>query len=224
MRTHTPESYTLATKKGRPPANTAPKPNYKWFQNALSDRRLSQRGLARLLGMDPGGLNRRLRGKSRLQIADAKEIANILEVPVADVLRNAGVDDVWGQATEGGKVAITGWVDAALTVHMGKPKGAAAVEAPPIPLDELKALRFVTAASVADAFDGAVAFYREGPGVPVEAIGKPCVVTTATGARLLRVLRPGYSRGRYNLAQLFGGSMDSDVVVDSAAPILHFSL
>lgn len=70
MRTHTPESYTLATKKGRPPATKTAKPNYKWFQNALSDRRLSQRELARRLNMDAGGLNRRLRGKSRLQIAD----------------------------------------------------------------------------------------------------------------------------------------------------------
>lgn len=218
------EINNLATKKGRSRAAPAAKPNYSWFKNALADRKLSQRELARRIGMDVGCLNRRLTGKSRLQIADAEKIATILAVPPEDVAKNAGLADTWGQSAAGGKVAITGWVDSELSVHSGKPKGAGKVEAPPIPLDDLKALRFVTAASAAAAFDGAVAFYREAPGVPVAAIGRPCVVTTATGARLLRVLRPGYSRGRYNLAQLFGDSMDSDVVVDSAAPILHFSL
>lgn len=222
MRTNREMPY-VANRKPRAPEPTAGKPNYKWFKDTLSDRRLSQRELAKRLDMDPGGLNRRLKGKSRLQLADASKIATILEVPVADVLRNAGVD-MRDLAKEGGQVAITGWVDSELTVHAGKPKGASTVEAPPIPLEDLKALRFVTAASVADAFDGAVAFYREGPGVPAEAIGRPCVVTTATGARLLRVLRPGYSRGRYNLARLFDANVDDDVVVDSAAPILHFSL
>lgn len=211
---------TAATKS----APLVVKPNYKWFTNALRDRRLSQRELAKRLGMDPGGLNRRLKGKSRLQLADASKIAIILEVPVADVLKNAGVDLV-GLTTEGeNRVAITGWVDSNLTVHAGKPKGPGHAEAPPIPLEDLKALRFVTAASAMDAYDGAVVFYREGLGVPAEAIGKPCVVTTGTGARMLRVLRPGYVRGRYNLAGLFGEGVDDDVVVDSAAPILHLSL
>lgn len=214
---------STVAKKSKAANPVTGKPNYKWFKNALSDRRLSQRELAKRLNMDPGGLNRRLNGKSRLQLADASEIAKILEVPVADVLRNAGVD-LRDLAMEGGKVAITGWVDAELTIHAGKPKGAGAVEAPPIPLEDLKALRFVTAASTADAFDGCVAFYREGAGVPAEAIGRPCVITTNTGRRMLRVLRPGYSKGRYNLARLFDTSVDTDVVVDSAAPILHFSL
>lgn len=198
MRTHREHLYM---DKKRTTAKTATgKPNYKWFKDTLADRRISQRELAKRIPMDAGGLNRRLKGKSRLQLADASKIATILEVPVSDVLLNAGVE-LRDLATEGGKVAITGWIDAELKVHAGKPKGASAVEAPPIPLKDLKALRFVTAASIADAFDGAVAFYREGSGVPAEAIGRPCVVTTNTGARLLRVLRPGYSRGRYNLAR-----------------------
>lgn len=226
MQLHTHrERHHLAKNKPRP-TELAPaaKPNYKWFKDALSDRRLSQRELAKRLDMDPGGLNRRLKGKSRLQIADAEKLAIILEVPVADVLRNAGVKDMRDIATEGGRVPIIGWVDSELTVHTGKPKGAGTVEAPPIPIADLKALRFVTAASVADSFDGAVAFYREGTGVPAEAMGRPCVITTGTGLRVLRVLRPGYSRGRYNLARLFDTGVDDDVVVDSAAPILHFSL
>lgn len=224
MHTHTHRESRYVVKKIRP-SEPAPagKPNYKWFKDALSDRRLSQRELAKRLGMDPGGLNRRLKGKSRLQLADASKIAIILEVPVGDVLRNAGVN-MQEIATEGGRVAITGWVDSDLTIHAGKPKGSGTVEAPPIPLKDLKALRFVTAASVADSFDGAVAFYREGAGVPAEAMGRPCVVTTGTGLCVLRVLRPGYSRGRYNLAHLFSAGVDDDVVVDSAAPILHFSL
>ena len=224
MNTHTTEAEDLASKKKCLPADTTTKPNYKWFQNALSDRRLSQRELAKRLDMDPGGLNRRLKGKSRLQLADASKIASILEVPVGDVLRNAGVD-MRDLATEGGRVAITGWVDSELNIHAGKPRGAGAVEAPPIPLKDLKALRFVTAASIADSFDGGVAFYREASGVPAEAVGRLCVVVTTTGRRVLRVLRPGYSRGRYNLSPWFGvGTAIDDAAIDSAAPILHLSV
>lgn len=220
------EEYRMVTRKMPHTKNAALviKPNYKWFTNALRDRRLSQRELAKRLGMDPGGLNRRLKGKSRLQLADASRIAIILEVPVADVLKNAGVDMRDLTTERENRVAIVGWVDSNLTVHAGKPKGPGHAEAPPIPLEGLKALRFVTAASAMDAYDGAVAFYRDGAGVPAEAVGRPCVVTTGTGARVLRVVRPGYSRGRYNLAGLFGEGVDDDVVVDSAAPILHLSL
>lgn len=202
------------------------KPNYRWFKAALADRQISQRELARQLEMEPSGLNRRLRGYVRLQLADAAKIAKLLEVPVAEVLNNAGLPANSEVVTHGGKnVPIIGWVDKDFVLHEGAPKGSPkTVEAPPVPLAGLAAVRFVTAASEAAAFDGAIAYFRPGKDVPAEALGKMCVVTTGTGAVRVCVVRRGYARGRYNLAPPVGGRVDEGVIVEGAAPVVWLRL
>lgn len=201
-----------------PPAK--PKPNYKWFANKLRENQISQRELARRLDMDPAGLNRRLKGHARLQSAEAAKIATLLHVPVDDVLVNAGVPLAEHIRPQGDSVPLVGWIDSEFGVHMERVPGVRSVEAPPIPIAGLKALRFQTSASRSDAFDGAIAYFRPEPGVHAEAIGKLCVVTTEAGAIMLRVVRPGYERGRYNLSSTIDGTITANVLLEFAVPVV----
>ncbi len=201
-----------------------PKPNYKWFEQLLRDNKLSQRELARRLRMDAGGLNRRLKGRARLKLEEAAEIATLLGVPVDDVLVNAGVNVADHTKGRSKTVPVVGWVGGDMRIHLERVPGLRSIEAPPVPIAGLKALRFQTAMSRIDDLDGAILYFQPADAVDAEAIGKQCVVTTADGETLLRVVRPGYQRGRYNLTNRTDGTLTPDVVLESAARVIWMRL
>lgn len=62
----------------------------RWFQSRLADKRLSQRQLAKLMGLDPSAVSLMLRGKRKLSAAEAREIARLLGVEASEVLMRAG--------------------------------------------------------------------------------------------------------------------------------------
>lgn len=62
-----------------------------WFQSQLADRRLSQRKLAQLMGVDPGAVSLMINGKRRMTMEEAAEIARLLHVDVTEVMTKAGV-------------------------------------------------------------------------------------------------------------------------------------
>lgn len=193
--------------------------NKHWFSTVLADRQISQRRLAEMLSLDYGAMSRTFKGTRRLQIDEAAEIAKILEKPLDEVLTHAGID-VSLVARREGKVRVAGWADAELIVQVEGQKGERWVARPPHTAPGLEAIRLRTAASAADSLDGAIAYYVPRPGIPAEAMGRWCVVTLPDGSRRIRVLRPGYRNGTYNLMSPFAGSVEEDVVVESAAPIL----
>ncbi|NDC87109.1 MAG: XRE family transcriptional regulator, partial [Betaproteobacteria bacterium] len=49
-----------------------------WFRDRLKERKLSQRGLAKLLELDPGALSLTLRGLRKLTTEEAHAIATVL--------------------------------------------------------------------------------------------------------------------------------------------------
>lgn len=62
----------------------------RWFVERLADCRMSQRGLARLMNLDPSAVSLMLRGKRRMTASEAAEIARFLGVPPEEVLLRAG--------------------------------------------------------------------------------------------------------------------------------------
>lgn len=62
----------------------------RWFQNALADKRLSQRKLAIRLGVDPAAVSLMIRGKRKMSAAEAAEVAKFLGVSVEEVLWKSG--------------------------------------------------------------------------------------------------------------------------------------
>lgn len=65
--------------------------NNDWFISRLEDQRISLRGLAREMEIDASALSRMLSGQRKMQMDEAKQIAHFLRVPVADVMKHAGV-------------------------------------------------------------------------------------------------------------------------------------
>ena len=62
----------------------------RWFQNLLADKRLSQRQLAKRLGLDPAAVSLMLRGKRKMSVTEASELARFLGVEMDEVLLHAG--------------------------------------------------------------------------------------------------------------------------------------
>lgn len=62
----------------------------RWFQNKLSDSRLSQRRLASMLGLDPAAVSLMLKGRRKMSVKEASELARLLNVSVDEVLTRAG--------------------------------------------------------------------------------------------------------------------------------------
>jgi hypothetical protein len=178
---------------------------------------MSQRQVAKQMGMDPSGLNLRLRtGKPELALTEVETLAKILQVGPDEVLRHVGLA-LDGHARPG-KVLIAGWADAEFRIH--KAKGREWVDAPRDTPAGTTAIRCQTASTRADSYDGRLMYYIPATGVPASAIGRLCVVVLPSGESWLRVVRQGYARGTYNLIDDAGGPLKENVMVDSASPVL----
>ncbi|RYD65807.1 MAG: XRE family transcriptional regulator [Verrucomicrobiaceae bacterium] len=57
-----------------------------WFHERIKERGLSQRRLAELMEMEPGALNRMLKGSRKMCIQEASDLARLLEIPVETVI------------------------------------------------------------------------------------------------------------------------------------------
>lgn len=57
-----------------------------WFRDRLADRGLSQRALARIMGLDAAAVSLMLRGRRVMKLTEAAEIARLLGVPAEDVM------------------------------------------------------------------------------------------------------------------------------------------
>lgn len=75
---------------------TVEKVDTRWFQGRLADKRLSQRKLAARLGLDPAAVSLMLRGRRKMTVIEAKEIARALGVEVGEVLGHLGGNVVRG--------------------------------------------------------------------------------------------------------------------------------
>lgn len=62
----------------------------RWFQDRLADKGLSQRALARMMRMDAGAMSLMLRGKRKMSVEEAQEVARLLGVGVEEVVTRAG--------------------------------------------------------------------------------------------------------------------------------------
>lgn len=66
--------------------------------------------------------------------------------------------------------------------------------------------------------DGDLIYYEQIPGVLEDAVGHMCVVMTAAGERMLKMVKRGTKKGHYNLISVNAPPLD-DVILEWAAPI-----
>lgn len=191
-----------------------PSINTEWFRERMADRKLSQRGVARELGLDPAALSLTLRGKRTMKMHEAIDLARLLGVPLAELLVRSGVNAMMPSQA----IAVTGWLDNHGEVHfepdlgeadrpLGLPTGATAIQCR-------------TAGSDLDYMDGWVLFVDRPSEPPTpENVGRLCLVRLTGSVVYLAQLRRGYASGRWNLAGPVAHA--TDVSVDWAAPILN---
>ena len=166
--------------------------NTEWFKQRLADRKLSQRKLAKLMGLDPAAVSLTLRGQRRMTNEEAHFIASTVGVPVTEVLRQAGIevlDDVRS-------VPIRAAVDAKSAVTIFPEKTHDHVHGP---ADCPAGTYAVQVRAPTAPQDGWLLFVSPAQQEPAKLIDRICLVTLKNGTQCIAMLRRGYRSGTYNL-------------------------
>lgn len=185
-----------------------------WFTQRLQERELSQRGLARLMGMDPGAVSLMLRGKRKMTLDEAAEIAVILDVTTQDVLVAAGIEI---RSKE--RVKVVGYMRAGgvVTRHA---KGLHETtdghsSLPP----ETVAVQCRTHGSAIEHMDGWMLFIS-GSNIPLaNIIGMTALAGVRGNGEVIGYIKRGYKKGSYNIAGMCG-EVHSNVELAWASPVL----
>lgn len=187
--------------------------NTDWFKGLMADRRISQRELAKKLGIDHSALSLTFRGKRNMKMTEAAELARLFGVPVAEVMENAGVH------ADTRTVPFRGWIDGHGELHL-EPSNHRISSPQPMPLGSF-AVQYRTNGTPLEHLDGWMCFVRTPQdGVPHECINKFCLTKLDEGVQMVGVVKRGYQRGRYNLV-MSAAQQINDVVLEWAAPILY---
>lgn len=194
-------------------ANGSARMNTLFFKNRLKDRDISQRKLAQLLKLDPAAITLMLKGERRMQPAEAKVIAELLNVPITEVLREAGIpvsEDV-------GAVPIAGSVDGSGRVTLMPVGTHEMITAPTdVPRDGY-ALQM---RAFGDAQDGWVLYVSDASTVPDDHLDRLCAVSISDGRAVVAFVRRGYRQGRHNLMLWPSREPLHDQALASVSPVL----
>lgn len=192
----------------------------RWFDHHLQDRRMSRRQLARLMGIDPASVYRLLHGIRRMRMDEAAQLANILGVPVSDVIQHAGLP------LEGGDrvVPIAGTVDGMGEVTIDLDNALGKVRPPADVPDSAIALQaHAIGTGPLSMVDGWVFFIDRptGKGVPADIAGRYAVCQLDSGVTLLRFVRRGYQPGTWNLDSHTAAASIQNARLTWAQPVLY---
>lgn len=188
--------------------------NTDWFRQLLATRKLSQRGLAKLLELDPAAVSLMLRGQRRMTSAEAHQVATILGVPITEVLRQAGIeviDDVR-------RVKVTGYIDEGSVVTLFPKRTHDKVIGPADCPEGTYALQTRAPNSTKD---GWMLFVSPSEDDPRAHLGRMCCVALENGNHLVAIVQRGYRSGTFNLIRSSNGqALRTDANVVWASPIL----
>lgn len=186
--------------------------NTDWFRANLAERKMSMRGLAKKMDLDPASVSLMLRGKRRITTAEANTIAQILSISVTEVLRQAGVP----VSEDAHSVALVGTIDA--TGKVKKLSGKARHQTPPdCPTDGI-ALQVRCPSSAAD---GWLVFAASATTPPATALERLCVVHLKSGDTIVGTLRKGYDKDTFNIiCNLPEPHLHENVSVKSVSTVL----
>lgn len=158
------------------------------------------------------------RGESEISYSQAQRFAAVLR---------CAPDDIFSEATLSRRVPVVGYVGAGEQVfpfdELPPGEGLRQVQCP-VGLDPKKTVAVeVRGDSMRPIDDGWLVFYtRTAEGVPYEAVGQECVVKIAgDGPLLIKRVRPGYTRGRFNLLSRNADPIE-DAALEWAAPVRAF--
>lgn len=187
--------------------------NTEWFRQLLATRKLSQRGLAKLLELDPAAVSLMLRGQRKMTNEEAHQVSLILGVPITEVLRQAGIevtDDVR-------RVKVAGYVDAQAEVTLFPKRTHDRVVGPADCPDGTYALQVRNSQSPQD---GWMLFVSPAEDDPRAHLGQLCCVALSAGEHMIAFVQRGYRSGTFNLVRQSGDVLRTDADVTWASRIL----
>lgn len=185
-----------------------------WFRDKLADKQLSQRKLAKYLGLDSSAISLTFRGKRDMKLTEAAHIAQLLSVPVDEVLYHAGVM----QHSKGAQVSVAGFLE-----NHGEVRCVSGTdEAFSIPMpagmvgDDYIAVQGRTVGSDLEYMDGWLFFGKQPTKMNPDALGKMSFIHVRNGMRFIAMIKRGYKPDRYNLSGPVSGT---DMEIMAAQPI-----
>ena len=185
-----------------------------WFTDRLQQRKLSQRGLAKLMGIDSAAVSLMFRGKRRMSLEEAAQIAVLLQSSTQEVLAAAGVP-----ITSERQVPVIGYMHGDCSVGL-EPEGTHdMVDAPPGLPGDAVAIQCRTARSEQDLVDGWLYFLSEMQLNPERAVGTFSLVALKNNGLHMAHIKRGYRRGTYNISDNSGGIVQNAELA-WASPVL----
>lgn len=185
-----------------------------WFVDRLQQRKMSQRGLAKLMGIDSAAVSLMFRGKRKMTLAEAAQIAVLLQSSTQEVLEAAGVP-----ITTERQVPVIGYMHADGSVGL-EPEGThEMIDAPPGLPGDAVAIQCRTARSEQDLVDGWLYFLSEMQHNPERAVGTFSMVALKNNGLQMAHIKRGYRRGTYNIINNTG-AITQNVELAWASPVL----
>ena len=189
--------------------------NTEWFKQKLAERKLSQRQLAKLMGLDPAAVSLMLRDQRKMTNEEAHFIASTIGVPVTEVLRQAGIevlDDVRS-------VKVMGYVDTDSAVTLFPKRTYDKVVGPADCPEGTYALQMRTPGVPGD---GWMIFVSPAEEEPRQGLGQYSVVALDNGEHVVAFVQRGYRSGTFNLMRSRGeaGLIRTDVTLAWVSRVL----
>lgn len=188
--------------------------NAEWFKDKLKAMKLSQRSLAKLMTVDPAAISYMLQGKRAMSLEDARKIAEIIKMPVTEVMRQAGID----VRDDVRKVPIKGFITDGNIVTL-LPNGTR--DSVLAPADVPSKSFAIQQRRANHPYDGWIKFISGETLSPNDAIDRYCYCTLTDGRIVLGFVRRGYKAGTHNI--MLAGDLTNvleNQQIESAARIL----
>ena len=183
------------------------------FKAWMNAKNLSLRKFAAALAIDPSTMTYILKGKRAIKNNEFEAMANILGVPISDILRAAGVDV---PSSSGRKVPLVGHFDGDVVKATD---AAEHLPAPPDVPDDAVGILCRTAMSRSEVLDGWQLFIAPRRQTNNEILNRLCLLWPTSGNTLIAYVKRGYRPGAYNVQPLIGDRIEN-IEVDTFAPIL----
>jgi transcriptional regulator with XRE-family HTH domain len=187
--------------------------NTEWFRQKLAERKLSQRQLAKLMGLDPAAVSLMLRDQRKMTNEEAHFIASTIGVPVTEVLRRAGIevlDDVRA-------VPIRASMNDGGSITLFPEKTYERVHGPADCPSGTHAIQVRAPTTVQD---GWLLFISPAQQDATELFDRICLVTLKSGQQCIAVVRRGYRQGTFNLITWPDREQRMDVEIAWASHVL----
>ena len=184
-----------------------------WFNDRILAQHTSQRKLAKLMGIDSSALSLALRGKRKLSIDEASQLAVLLNSSLQEVLTAAGAPPA------ADRVRIIGYINGDCGVQLEADGIHETVALPPNLPQDTVALQAHTARTSQHPIDGWLYFISESKCRPEQTIGTVALCAVKNNGLLIGHVERGYRAGTYNL-MLNTGETKKNLELAWSCPIL----